>query len=70
MIQVTGGRRDAPVAELLGDDAAVHALGPELGGVGVPKPVGVDALLDPGLAAEPRFWRQAWSSDASGSADC
>ena len=29
VIQVSGRRRDAAVAELLGDDADVHAFGPE-----------------------------------------
>jgi hypothetical protein len=32
------------VAELLADDPDIHALGAELGGVGVPQPVGVHAL--------------------------
>ena len=31
----------------------VHALGPELGGVGLAQPVGMNPLLDPGLLAQP-----------------
>ncbi len=46
MIEVAGGRGDAGVAELAGDDGDVHALGAELGGVGVAEAVGADALVD------------------------
>ena len=38
------------MAQLLRDDADVHAFGAELGGVRVPEAVGVDSLLDAGLA--------------------
>ncbi len=52
MVQVASRRRNRPVPELLADDPDVHALRPELGGVGVPQPVGVDPLLDSGLLAQ------------------
>ena len=36
------------MAQLPGDDADVHALAPQLRGMGVSQPVGVHALGDPG----------------------
>ena len=50
--QVAVGRGKRALAELLLDDVGRHALGRELGGVGVAQAVGVDALLDAGLAGE------------------
>ena len=47
VVEIVGGRGDAPMAELLGDDPDVHALDPQLGGVGVAKAVGVDPLTCP-----------------------
>ena len=38
MVEVASRRGDAAVPELLGDDPDVHALGAELGRVGVPEP--------------------------------
>ncbi len=56
MVQVAGGRRDAAVAELFGDNADVHTFGPELGGMRVAKAVGVDPFLDRRLASKP--WQE------------
>ena len=46
MVEVAGGGGDAAVSELAGDDANVHALGTQLGGVGMAESVGVDAFVD------------------------
>ena len=59
MIQVLSRRRDGPIAQLLRDDADVHAFGAELGGVRVPEAVGVNALLDAGLALPDPLLRRA-----------
>ena len=48
MVKVAGRRGDAGVAELLGDDADVDALGAKLGGMRVPQAMSVDVLLDAG----------------------
>ena len=52
MIQIPRRRRDGLMAQLLRDDADVHAFGAELGGVRVPEAVGLDSLLDAGLARQ------------------
>lgn len=54
MIEVDGCGRDVRVPELLRDDADLDALGAEFRGVGVAQAMGVDALLDAGLAGEAR----------------
>jgi hypothetical protein len=52
VIEVVGGSRDRGVAELLGDDADVHALFAKLGGVCVAQAVGVHALGDAGTTGQ------------------
>ncbi len=46
VVEVAGGRGDARVAELAGDDGDVHALGPELGGVRMAEAVGMHSRVD------------------------
>jgi len=46
VVKVAGGRGDAAVAKLAGDDADVDTFGAELSGVGVAESVGVDTLVD------------------------
>lgn len=52
MVQVAGCGRGGRVAELLADNPDVHPFLPEFACVRVPEPVGVDPLLDAGLAGQ------------------
>ena len=49
MWSVKDGGRGVHSAGLLADHVDRHALGSELGVVGVPQPIHVHALFDPGL---------------------
>jgi len=46
VVEVPCGGGNSGVAELAGDEGDVDAFGAELGSVGVPQSVGVDALVD------------------------
>jgi len=64
--QVAVADRQAGVPEVVTDDVDRRALPRELGGVSVPKAVGVHPPVDPGLAGEARASATGMSIGPSG----